>query len=125
VGTEITRERFGERDYARFRGRLERCLSDLGKLLGRPGFGEGPVTIGAELEVCLVDDAARPLPRNEAVRALAADPRITLELNRYNLELNASPAPLAGRATGRWTAACGGCTRARSASGSPELSRWS
>ncbi len=96
MGTEITREEFGERDYARFRERLEQCLSDLGRLLARPGFGAGPVTIGAELEVCLIDDAARPLPRNQAVRALAADPRIALELNRYNLELNASPAPLAG-----------------------------
>ena len=97
MGTEILREEFGERDYARFRERLEQCLSDLGRLLARPGFGAGPVTIGAELEVCLVDDAARPLPRNQAVRALAADPRIALELNQFNLELNASPVPLAGR----------------------------
>ena len=97
MGTEIIRETFGEQDYARFRERLERCLSDLGELLARPGFGVGPATIGAELEACLVDDAGRPLPRNQAVRDLAADPRITLELNRYNLELNASPVPLAGR----------------------------
>jgi len=97
MGTEITRERFDERDYARFRERLERCLSDLGQLLSRPGFGTGPATIGAELELFLVDDAARPLPVNQAVRDLAADPRIALELNRFNLELNASPAPLAGR----------------------------
>jgi hypothetical protein len=97
MGTEITSEEFGERDYARFRERLEQGLSDLEKLLARPGFGTGPVTIGAELELCLVDHAARPLPRNQAVRALAADPRIALELNRYNLELNTSPVPLAGR----------------------------
>ena len=96
MGTEITRETFDERDYARFAERLEQGLSDLGQLLARPGFGAGPVTVGAELELCLVDDAARPLPRNEAVRSLAADPRITLELNRFNLELNSSPALLAG-----------------------------
>src|SRR5216110_509719 len=97
MGTEIIRERFGERDYVRFRERLERCLADLGELLARPGFGTGPATIGAGLERGLVDDAARPLPRNQEVRDLAGDPRITLELNRYNLELNASPVPLAGR----------------------------
>lgn len=96
MGTEITRETFDERDYARFAERLEQGLSDLGQLLARPGFGAGPVTVGVELELCLVDDAARPLPRNEAVRSLAADPRITLELNRFNLELNSSPALLAG-----------------------------
>ena len=97
MGTEITREKFSERDYARFTERLERCLSDLGQLLGRPGFGAGPATIGAELELFLVDGAARPLPLNQAVRALAADPRVALELNRFNLELNCSPTLLAGR----------------------------
>ncbi len=96
MGTEITREKFSERDYVRFAARLERCLSDLGQLLGRPGFGVGPVTIGAELELFLVDGAARPLPLNQAVRALAADPRVALELSRFNLELNSSPALLAG-----------------------------
>jgi len=97
MGTEITAEEFGDRDYTRFRERLEQCLSDLGRLITRPGFGAGPVTIGAELEACLIDDASRPLPRNQAVRALAADPRIALELNQFNLELNASPVLLAGR----------------------------
>ena len=63
MGTEITREKFDERDYARFWERLEQCLCDLGQLLQRPSFGAGPVTIGAELELFLVDDAARPLPR--------------------------------------------------------------
>jgi hypothetical protein len=97
MGTEITREKFSERDYVRFAERLEHCLSDLGQLLGRPGFGAGPVTIGAELELFLVDGVARPLPLNQAVRALAADPRVALELSRFNLELNSSPALLAGR----------------------------
>ncbi len=97
MGAEITRDKFDERDYARFRGRLEQCLSDLGRLLERPGFGAGPATIGAELELFLVDAAGLPLPCNQAVRARAADPRIALELNRYNLELNASPSLLAGQ----------------------------
>ena len=97
MGTEITREKFSERDYVRFAERLEHCLSDLGQLLSRPGFGAGPVTIGAELELFLVDGVARPLPLDQAVRALAADPRVAVELNRFDLELNCSPAPLAGR----------------------------
>ncbi len=107
MGTEITRERFGERDYARFRERLENCLADLGELLSRPGFGTGPATIGAELELCLVGDDIWPLPRNAAIRALAADPRITLELNRYNLELNTSPVTLAGPGSRPFTVLAG------------------
>ena len=97
MGTEITRDKFSSRDYVRFTERLERDLSDLGQLLGRPGFGVGPVTIGAELELFLIDASAQPLPLNQAVRALAADPRVAVELSRYNLELNSSPWLLAGR----------------------------
>ncbi len=97
MGTEITRDEFGERDYALFRERLEQNLSELGRLLERPGFGAGPLTTGAELELVLVDRTGQPLPLNMAVRAEAADPRITVELNRYNLELNSSPVPLAGQ----------------------------
>ena len=97
MGTDIGQEEFDESDYSRFAGRLEECLSALGRLLGRPGFGAGPATVGAELELFLVDGAARPLRFNQAIRAAAADPRITVELDRFNLELGASPAPLAGR----------------------------
>ena len=97
MGTEITSDEFDERDYALFHERLEQNLSELGRLLERPGFGAGPVTTGAELELVLVDRTGQPLPLNKAVRAEAADPRITVELNRYNLELNSSPVPLAGQ----------------------------
>ena len=96
MGTEIARDEFGTGDYALFRQRLEQNLSELGLLLDRPGFGTGPQTIGAELELFLVDRAAQPLPLNQAVCAEAADPRITVELDRFNLELNSSPVLLAG-----------------------------
>jgi hypothetical protein len=97
MGTEIIRDEFDEREYARFRERLEQDLSELRRLLGRPGFGVGPVTIGAELELFLIEGAAQPLPLNQAIRAEAADPQITVEVNRFNLELNSAPTPLAGR----------------------------
>src|SRR6516162_8355656 len=97
MGTDIGKEEFDEPDYARFAERLEECLTVLGRLLDRPGFGAGPATIGAELELFLIDGAGRPLPHNQAIRAAVADPRVTVELNRCNLELNATPALLAGR----------------------------
>jgi hypothetical protein len=96
VGTEIARDEFDERDYALFRQRLDQNLSEFGRLLDRPGFGAGPVTIGAELELFLVDGDAQPLSLNHAVCAEAADSRITVELDRFNLELNSSPTSLAG-----------------------------
>jgi hypothetical protein len=97
MGTDIDQGEFAERDYARFAERLEQCLSALRQLLERPGFGAGPATVGAELELFLVDGTGRPLPHNQAIRAAVADPRVTVELDRFNLELNASPVLLAGR----------------------------
>jgi gamma-glutamyl:cysteine ligase YbdK (ATP-grasp superfamily) len=76
---------------------LERCLEALRLLLRRPGFGVGDTTVGAELELFLVDQEGRPLPENQAVLERAGDQRVTLELDRFNLELNPSPASLAGR----------------------------
>ena len=97
MGTDIDQETFQEADYAQFERRLQECLTTLGRLLARPGFGVGPVTLGAELELFLVDAAARPLLGNQAVRARTGDRRVTLELDRFNLELNATPTLLAGR----------------------------
>src|SRR5215208_6155942 len=97
MGSDIDQETFDADDYARFGQRLTQCLATLGRLLEQPGFGVGPVTLGAELELFLVDDTGRPLPQNQAVRAAAGDPRITVELDRFNLELNSTPTLLAGR----------------------------
>src|SRR6266540_2501729 len=97
MGTSIDREAFDEVDDARFQERLEQCLSTLGELLERPGFGVGPVTLGAELELFMVNGTARQLQHNQAVSAAAADARVNLELDRFNLELSATPTLLAGQ----------------------------
>jgi hypothetical protein len=97
MGIEIDRERFDDGDYTRFTERLEHCLQALGELLARPGFGTGERTIGAELELFLIDDRGHPLAKNQAILEDADDPRLTLELDRFNLEVNPSPLPLAGR----------------------------
>jgi len=76
---------------------LERCLEALRLLLQRPGFGVGATTLGAELELFLVDALGRTLPQNQAVLDEAGDERVTLELDRFNLELNPSPSSLDGR----------------------------
>ncbi len=97
MGLEIARETFSDAEYVEFARRLRAQLATLGALLARPGFGAGPPTIGAELELCLVDAAARPLPENRAVLGTAKHPRATLEADRFNLECGTSPVPLAGR----------------------------
>jgi Glutamate-cysteine ligase family 2(GCS2) len=122
MGIDIDRERFDEADYQRFARRLDQSLEALGRLLERPGFGMGEPTIGAELELFLVNQQGRPLPENAAILGQVGDPRLTLELDRFNLEVNPSPSSLAGRPfaalgrelrtvldqVGRAAATCGG-----------------
>lgn len=95
MGLEIDREQFDEIDFARFRHKLELELRALGELLSRPKFGAGPRSIGAELELNLVE-GTRPAMVNGQVLELARDPRLSLEANRFNLEINAPPSALRG-----------------------------
>jgi hypothetical protein len=97
MGIAIDREDFEEDDYVRFGARLEQCLEALGVLLERPGFGVGPPTVGAELELFLIDQQGWPLPENQSVLDAAGDGRVTLEIGKFNLELNPDPTTLAGR----------------------------
>jgi hypothetical protein len=111
MGLSIDRESFSEDDHRAFAARLRADLLALERLLERPGFGTGPLSIGAEVELSLIDAAGRPLADpagagggrtgpagpNERVIAATGDPRLTVELNRYNLEYNSRPVPLAGR----------------------------
>lgn len=97
MGLEIDRDQFEPADYARFDERLADCLGVLEQLLDQDGFGEGSATIGAELEVALIDGRARPLPLNVEVLEGTLDPRMTVEIDRFNLECNLRYGPLAGR----------------------------
>jgi gamma-glutamyl:cysteine ligase YbdK (ATP-grasp superfamily) len=96
MGIEIDRPTFEPGDYERFGDRLRDCVAALASVLARPGFGHGETTIGAELELHLVDAHARPSPVNRTVMERTADRRVTLELDRFNLEINADPTAIAG-----------------------------
>ncbi|GAA3097649.1 hypothetical protein [Nonomuraea salmonea] len=74
MGKDLDKERFTEAEFTRFGERCEQQLGVLRELLATPGFGEGPITIGAELELFLIDEEGRPLPRNSQVRDALDDP---------------------------------------------------
>ena len=96
MGLEVEQESFTSEDFRKFEDRLDECLQALQHVLARPGFGRGPRTLGAEVELDLVDAKGAPAPVNEEVLARAHDERLTLEVDRFNLEVNARPVPLAG-----------------------------
>lgn len=79
MGLTIDRDQFDTVEYQRFERRLDECLLALGRMLERPGFGAGPATIGAELELFLVDGQARPLrqPAPPATSVAQGEPHST------------------------------------------------
>lgn len=91
MGIEIKNTNFATVDYQAFSTRLEENLAALYQLAGTPKWGQGPTSLGAELEMYIVDQGGNPLHANQEIEAEANDPQLTLELNRYNLEYNLSP----------------------------------
>ena len=91
MGTDIEKTQFAAQDFSDFRNRLADNLDALRSLLADPEFGRGGGSLGAELEMYLVDDRGRPVFLNQEILERSGDPQLTLELNRYNLEYNLSP----------------------------------
>lgn len=97
MGLSIDRSSFTEDEYHRAAVRLRENLAALRILLDRPGFGQGASSLGAELEMSIVDADAQALPLNRQVLAKSLDPQLQLELDRFNLEYNLSPVQSAGK----------------------------
>jgi len=91
MGLDIENTNFSAADFAKFSAKLRDNLAALKQVLARPGFGEGDLSFGAELELYMVNRNGEPLHKNQEVIAQLDDPQLTLELNRYNLEYNFSP----------------------------------
>ncbi|MEP4148706.1 MAG: glutamate-cysteine ligase family protein [Halioglobus sp.] len=98
MGIEIDQVEFTSRDFQAFSACLEDNLRALCQLLAQPGFGVGQASLGAELEMYIVDERGYPLYANQEILDDADDPSLTLELNRYNLEFNLPPFSLAQQA---------------------------
>ncbi|WOJ94589.1 glutamate--cysteine ligase [Congregibacter variabilis] len=94
MGIEINKTTFDAEDRRLFSQRLESQLQQLSTLIGSPGFGRPVETIGAELELYIVDADGKPAYLNDELCSAAADPQLTVELNKYNLEYNLSPQSL-------------------------------
>lgn len=97
MGLEIEQAEFNRDEHERFQRKLFDNLTALKRVLSTPDFGRGKGSIGAELEMYIVDERARPLAANTNIHAAANDPQLTLELNRYNLEFNLTPVGLSDK----------------------------
>ncbi len=91
MGSEIDNSEFSAADFEQFQQRLDDNLKHFRQLLNQPGFGEGPISFGAELELYIIDHLANTMPINRELATALDDPRLSLELNRFNLEYNFTP----------------------------------
>lgn len=96
MGKSIDSTRFTRDDIQQFNTRLDESLLALEKMLATPDFGQGEPSIGAELELYIIDERGKPLPISKRLVDTADDERLTLEINQYNLEANLSPGPMRG-----------------------------
>lgn len=96
MGLAIEKESFEEWEFERFEKRLHSNLDALEILLRRDDFGIGESSLGAELELDLIDNLGQPLSVNRDVLSQHVDDRLQLELTRFNLEYNLSPVASAG-----------------------------
>lgn len=96
MGLAIDRDQFDEADYHAFAARVRQNLDALRALLQRPGFGVGAPSLGAELEMYIIDSEGYPAPINDRLIDACGDPQLQPELNRFNLEYNLSAVAAAG-----------------------------
>ncbi|MEX0617637.1 MAG: hypothetical protein WDZ76_09905 [Pseudohongiellaceae bacterium] len=95
MGLSIEKTEFTSSDYQQFDSRLRENLRALAQLLDTEGFGEGPPSFGAELEMYIIDGEGRPLGINREIQQAFPGRGLTLELNRFNLEYNLPPFAIA------------------------------
>ena len=96
MGAEISKDHFSAAEQALFAERLQRGLAALNSVLRRPAFGQGPRTIGVELEMFLIDEHGRAKPVCQQVAEDARHPHITPEIGQFDIEFSTDPVALAG-----------------------------
>ena len=72
---------------------LLRDIQALDKMLKDDWFEKGQMMIGAEQEMCLIDEHGRPAPKAVEMLKTLNHPSFTTELARFNLEANLDPVP--------------------------------
>lgn len=92
MGEERVKLADSQEEVQRFMKYVLKDLRALKKMLNEDQwFEKDPVRIGAEQELCLVDQQAKVWPRNMEVLDKLDDPAFTTEFAKFNLEINMDP----------------------------------
>lgn len=96
MGIQVENRDQNSDDLKQFTQRLLKDLTALEYMLEHDLFETGIVRIGAEQEMCLVDEDWAPAPVAMEILEQIEDPRIVNEFARFNLEANLSPLEFKG-----------------------------
>jgi gamma-glutamyl:cysteine ligase YbdK (ATP-grasp superfamily) len=91
MGEEINQDHFDQQDFDRFNQRLQQETDFVRSLFAQQAFDNASRVLGYELELCLVDAQGHPSKVNQQVLDKCANPLLTMELAKFNLEINGNP----------------------------------
>ncbi|MEN1784096.1 MAG: CBS domain-containing protein [Bacteroidota bacterium] len=91
MGESIAKTNRDASESAAFVKHLIEDIEVLEKLLADQRFEDDVVRIGAEQELCIIDEDCRPIGINLALLESIKDEHFTTELANYNLEINLDP----------------------------------
>lgn len=84
-------------DLQTFTRHLLRDIQALERMLKEGWFETNEIRIGAEQEMCIVDSACKPAPKNLEVLERLNNPSFTTELAKFNIEANLTPEKFEGK----------------------------
>jgi gamma-glutamyl:cysteine ligase YbdK (ATP-grasp superfamily) len=96
MGQEISLTHFVAEDFDRFHQKLVQETSLLDRLCKQQAFSQREPSVGFEIEAWLVDSAMRPAAINKHYLATLNEPLASMELAKFNIELNSEPLALTG-----------------------------
>lgn len=96
MGEEIQSSEFTATDFTIFKDRLTAETAHLRQIFTKQGFADTHPVAGFELEAWLIDDALRPVARNEEFLKRFNNPLASPELASFNIEVNTEPRSLQG-----------------------------
>ena len=96
MGDKTVTEEYDEQQLRRFTTAILNDIHALEQMLDNGMIESDVCRIGAEQEMFLVDSAMRPAPLATEIIERAADPRLTTEIGRFNLEANITPQTFSG-----------------------------
>ena len=82
-----------QHDKQIFMKNLLKDMQALEHMVQNDWFEKDPIRIGAEQEMCLVDQNWKPYPINKEALAIISDDSFTSELAKFNMEVNLKPLP--------------------------------